>query len=203
MTVVDNFYFFIFLINIKISKRFVCWPNNKKIIHPLTPAVASASMLHHRPAGRSDKPQSCEAPTPPARTAHARCPPLASSRSTHTRARTPYTQHPAPSSLSPVRSAPHSCAAQELQSPHDGGTSQRQQRLIGPSSDGRTGGQAAHQWVRHSGLTSPLLSHPAIPCRLFFLLPFLLGSPAFPLRSRGSCSVVPAAILWGQDIAFH
>ena len=139
MTVVDNFYFFIFLINIKISKRFVCWPNNKKIIHPLTPAVASASMLHHRPAGRSDKPQSCEAPTPPARTAHARCPPLASSRSTHTRAPTPYI-HPTPSSLSPVRSAPHSCAAQKLQSPHDGcGTSQRQQRLlIGPSSGGRT-----------------------------------------------------------------
>jgi len=61
------------------------------------------------------------------------------SRSTHTRAPTPYI-HPTPSSLSPVRSAPHSCAAQKLQSPHDGcGTSQRQQRLlIGPSSGGRT-----------------------------------------------------------------
>jgi hypothetical protein len=102
---------------------------------------------------------------------------------THTRARTPYTQHPAPSSLSPVRSAPHSCAAQELQSPHDGGTSQRQQRLIGPSSDGRTGGQAAHQWVRHSVRGSPLLSHP-MPALLPPPPPFSFGPCFSPAISR-------------------
>jgi hypothetical protein len=153
---------------------------------------------HHRPASRSDKPQSCEAPTPPARTAHARCPPLASSRSTHTRARTPYTQHhPGPSSLSPVRSAPHSCAAQKLQSPHDGGTSQRQQRLIGRA---RTDGQAGRQLINgYATRGSPLLSHAGSSSSSSA---FSFGFPCFsPAISRFLLS--RAAILWGQHIAIH